>query len=335
MSPSHSHPDSIQPAEQTEWVKSRRTMPAWLMSLLVHAAIGTLLILTVQTVSKGIGEEPARQGSITLANRSENSTEYFDGDSSQAANGQATSDSEQAQRAVEQAMPALDLPPSTMGDLLPRGDEALTGQDATGLPTAGGMTQGGAPSKGGLGKEGKTSVFGAEGQGSKFVYVFDRSASMYGQPLAAAKQELIKSLHDLDKLHQFAIIFYNENPEVFSPRGDRPQLVFADEQGINLAERFVRGVIASGSTSHVDALALALKMNPDVIFFLTDADQPQLFPADLERIRKLNRGVSIHAIEFGYGPYDGRRNFLVKLAEGNDGSHVYVDISTLGRKPSY
>ncbi len=325
--------ESIHPGDQTEWVKSRRTMPAWLLSLLIHLALGLLLILTVRTVSKGIGDEPARKGNIALANRSENATEYFDGDSSQAADSQEATDSQQAAQSMSQALPAMDLPPSVVGNLLPRGDQALTGQEADGLPSAGGMTAGGATSKGGLDKEGKTSVFGAEGQGNKFVYVFDRSGSMAGRPLAAAKQELINSLHDLDKLHQFAIIFYNENPQVFSPHGGGPKLVFADEQGKNLAERFVRGVIASGSTSHQDALSLALKMNPDVVFFLTDADQPQLYPNDLANIRKLNKGCSIHAIEFGYGPYDGRRNFLVKLAEANDGKHVYVDISQLGARP--
>lgn len=325
--------ESIQSADQTQWVKSRRVMPAWLMSLLIHALLGTLLILTVRTVTKGIGDEPARRGSIALANRSENATEYFDGDSSQSADSQQATDSQQAAQAISQALPAVDLPPSALGKLLPRGDQALTGEEASGLPSSGGMTEGGATSKGGLGNEGTTSVFGAEGRGNKFVYVFDRSGSMDGRPLAAAKQQLIKSLHDLDKLHQFAVIFYNENPQVFSPRGNGPQLVFADEQGKNLAERFVRGIIASGSTQHVDALSLALKMNPDVVFFLTDADQPQLFPADLDRIRKLNKGCSIHAIEFGYGPYDGRRNFLVRLADENDGVHKYVDISKLRAQP--
>lgn len=327
--------ESIQPADQTAWVKSRRTMPAWLMSLLIHMLIGTLLILTVQTVSKGISDEPARKGTIALANRSADTTEYETNENTANANGTQTADAQAAEQAVDNALPSLDLPPSDLGNLLPRGDEAIGGQESNGLPSAGSQMEGGAPSKGGLGNEGTTSVFGAEGKGTKFVYVFDRSGSMNGAPLAAAKAELLKSLNDLDKLHQFAIIFYNQEPFVFSPRGDRPQLVFADEQGKNLARQFVGGVIANGGTKHVDALKIALKMNPDVVFFLTDADQPTLLPHELEEIHRLNRGISIHAIEFGYGKYDGRRNFLVKLAEGNDGKHVYVDISSLRASPSY
>ena len=60
-----------------------------------------------------------------------------------------------------------------------------------------------------------TGVFGVEGEGSKFVYVFDRSGSMQGfqgRPLAAAKRELITSLESLESVHQFQVIFYNERP---------------------------------------------------------------------------------------------------------------------------
>ena len=333
MDPAATYPEPIQPEDPTVWVQSRRAVPAWLMSLVIHAVLGTLLLFSVQTVSRGIGDEPARRGSIALATRSADTTEYFDGQSAGSAAADAPSEAQQTAQAIHSSLPAIDLPPSNLGSLLPSGEESLTGNPAAGLPTSGGLTQGGAASKGGLGNEGTTSVFGAEGKGSKFVYVFDRSGSMDGyggRPLAAAKQELIKSLHDLDKLNQFSIIFYNETPLIFDQG-----LVFADERGKNLGDRFVRGIIASGGTQHVDALMLALNMRPDVIFFLTDADQPQLFPAELERIRKHNRGVSIHAIEFGYGPFDGKRNFLVKLADENDGQHVYVDISKLRPKSSF
>ena len=66
-----------------------------------------------------------------------------------------------------------------------------------------------------------TSVFGVQAQGSRFVYVFDRSGSMAdfrGRPLAAAKQELVRSLADLQDTNQFQIIFYNERPKIFRPR---------------------------------------------------------------------------------------------------------------------
>ena len=177
-----------------------------------------------------------------------------------------------------------------------------------------------------------TTVFGVHAQGSRFVYVFDRSGSMAdfrGRPLAAAKRELIRSLADLQDTNQFQIIFYNERPKVFRPRVGEPQLVWGNDAGKEQAERFVRGIQASGGTSHLDALRLALGMSPDVVFFLTDADEPRLSDADLGRVLRWNRGATIHCIEFGVGPAQQDENFLVRLARQNRGQHVYVDVSEL------
>jgi Ca-activated chloride channel family protein len=77
---------------------------------------------------------------------------------------------------------------------------------------------------------------------------------------------------------------------------------------------------------------MALRMNPEVIFFLTDALEPPLWPKDLERIRTMNGGrVRIHSIEFGQGPELGVDanigNFLRKLANQNGGSYRYHDVT--------
>lgn len=180
----------------------------------------------------------------------------------------------------------------------------------------------------------RTGVFGVSGVGYKFVYVFDRSGSMDGHggaPLAAAKAELIHSLHELGKMHQFQIIFYNEAPRIFTLSGNDGRLTFATEQNRRLAERFVNGITADGATQHEDALTMALRMNPDVIFFLTDADEPALSARQLARLRRMNNGAIINTVEFGYGPRTSSENFLGWLARQNGGQHVYVDISELPR----
>jgi len=91
----------------------------------------------------------------------------------------------------------------------------------------------------------------------------------------------------------------------------------------------VTGIVANGGTRHLEALQLALKMRPDVIFFLTDADEPQLTAAELARIQRWNYGTTIHAIEFAYGPQSSADNFLIRLARQNGGQHAYVDLSRL------
>ena len=180
----------------------------------------------------------------------------------------------------------------------------------------------------------RTGVFGIESEGYKFIYVFDRSGSMGGHggaPLAAAKSQLIDSLEHLGQTHQFQIIFYNDDPHVFNLTGSPSRLVFANDQNKTLAERFVGSITADGGTEHEEALTMALRMAPDVIFFLTDADEPRLSATQLQRIARANKGAVINTIEFGYGPAFESDNFLIRLARQNRGQHVYVDISQLPR----
>ncbi len=109
-----------------------------------------------------------------------------------------------------------------------------------------------------------------------------------------------------------------------------PHMIFGTEQDKQQAVDFIRGIRADGGTRHMEALKLAVGMGPDVIFFLTDAEQPILTDVDLAQIRRWNRsGASIHAIEFGAGAYNGGDNFLMKLARENNGRHVYVDVRSL------
>jgi len=181
----------------------------------------------------------------------------------------------------------------------------------------------------------ETSVFGSRGVGTKFVYVFDRSNSMNdfeGRPLAGAKRELIASLQDLDRIHQFQIVFYNHRLSVFNPDYPRsPRMLFGDAATKRRAESFVRRIDADGGTSHWEAIKLALNMRPDVIFLVTDADEPQLSAKELADVQRLNErvGATINTIEFGVGPDAGRMNFLVRLARQNNGQHVYVDVTKL------
>jgi hypothetical protein len=187
----------------------------------------------------------------------------------------------------------------------------------------------------GQGSQAQTSIFGSHGTGAKFVYVFDRSNSMNdfeGRPLSGAKRELIASLADLERIHQFQIVFYNERLAVFNPHYPQsPRMEFGDATTKRRAEEFVRRMEAGGGTRHMDALKLALGMRPDVIFFVTDAGEPRLSAKELEDILRRNErvGARINAIEFGVGPAAGGTNFLVQLAEQNHGEHVYVDVTKL------
>lgn len=179
--------------------------------------------------------------------------------------------------------------------------------------------------------EGKARVplFGVTGEGYKFVYVMDRSGSMGGsgrEALRVLKAELLASLRALDTIHQFQIVFYNQRPIVFNPSGVPGRLAFATQQNKDRAFRFIQSITADGGTSHDEALKLAIRLRPDVIFFLTDGDDPKLSRKDLDQIQRMATGITIHAIQFGSGPKPGEKSFLEVLAEENGGQYTYVDI---------
>jgi hypothetical protein len=182
------------------------------------------------------------------------------------------------------------------------------------------------------GSKATVKVFGVQGVGTKFVYVFDRSSSMEGPPLAAAKQQLIASLNSLDTIHQFQIIFFNHQTRTFDATGGGHRVAFATDRNKQLAAKFVGGITADGGTDRLSALRAAVAMQPDVIFFLTDDDDP-IPESELAEVNQLNRraNATICTIQFGEGPQPKADNFLVQLARLTGGQYGYVDTTTLGK----
>lgn len=313
--------------------------PSWLISLVLH--LGLMLALGFVSIARiqGTNAAPNAELYATFSNDPLDG-EYFEDEQSSAV--QMESDAAPNDGLEGEAIASGgtvpsdvfdDTPPVDASSALPSGMEmAGLGPGEPGQATgASGLTEGPRRAVRIEGGKARTKVYGIEGEGHKFLYVFDRSASMGGggsSPLNSAKAELIASLEDLGDTNEFQIIFYNEKPTLMRLGNQPGALVFGNEQNKELARRFVRGITADGGTRHQEALELALKLRPDVLFFLTDADQPELSPGQLDRIRRRNGGrASIHTIEFGLGPSLNRDNFLIRLARQNNGKYVYIDIS--------
>ncbi|MEM9589505.1 MAG: VWA domain-containing protein, partial [Planctomycetota bacterium] len=177
-------------------------------------------------------------------------------------------------------------------------------------------------------------LFGISGSGTYFLYVFDRSDSMNGfggKPLRAAKRELIRSLKSLTDRQRFQVIFYNETPKPLQITGMPLQLLPGSPNMLKRAVNYVEATAAFGGTHHDSALRMALRMSPDVIFFLTDATVPRLSETQLRDIRNRaqSNGTTIHAIEFGAGPSQSNSSFLKQLAAQNQGQYRYFDVTQL------
>ena len=316
----------------------RSSVPSWISSVVLHALIVILLGLCVSMTPQGSAALPNKTFGIVLAAKSsQGKVEYYDEstDSTQES-GDASDNARSSATAGQLAKSLKSLQETSLtnvSDVLPQANQPIVGIGKTGvgelMPEAGGLMNGPRANRNAQGGKASTSIFGVTGTDSTFVYVFDRSLSMQGAPMQAAQNELIHSLESLADTHQFQIIFYNQDPSIFNPAGGN-RLSWATSQNQERAKQYIRGVTAAGGTHHEKALLAALSLSPDVIFFLTDADQPRLEAAELETLRRRNSGrTSINTIEFGLGPAFSQDNFLSQLARQNGGRYGYVDITTL------
>ncbi len=321
-----------------EIVPPTRTTPALLMSLVLHVIVLTTIGLLWTTERKGTGAVEDRPIGIAMVHRMPDRDVYVDVEQVEAVQ-EADVQNEASASSAAAAPPSDFAPPLDLAGVLKSMQSVPTPKSGTGLAgeselegDAFGSNPGGRPDSGVT--ETENMLFGISGSGSSFVYVFDRSDSMNGyggKPLRAAKSELIRSLKTLTDRQQFQIIFYNDQPKPFSLAGLPMQMVHGDEAHVSVAEGYVRSIAAFGGTEHESALKMALRMGPDVIFFLTDARIPRLSNADLRQIktRADSIGTTIHCIEFGSDPVASSDSFLRDLAHQNGGEYRYLDVRGL------
>jgi hypothetical protein len=227
-------------------------------------------------------------------------------------------------------------PPGPAGmeeqDLLPEMPDPTQGGAATlpeSTPTSAAMTVGPEAQGGGVSKEpahgqgpghgtssGPPMFFQLPLKGQSVVFVIDRSTSMdLSGGLPAAKREVLASLGQLPESAQFQIILYNRHPICL---GGRKSLLMANADNLTLCRESLDTIQAQGSTNHIDALQLALFLEPDILVLLTDADDLTL--AEVRSLSLLNRrGTTIHTL--AWGPKHSEGSPLQRLAEMNGGSH--------------
>jgi hypothetical protein len=315
-----------------------QSLPSWLTSLVFHLVL--VLLLALLAVSDGTWHSDAI--SLDVRSGSEPTADSFG----------------QLEAAAEMPSPLAAETPDRVAESLadlPAADAAIVPEiQLAELPASsvpGGSTShddaSAASAGGGSGLDitpARTAVFGLADEGTRFVYVFDRSESMNSvltyssegttvfsiTPLEAAKAELLRSLKDLNRGHHFGIVFYNHSPWLFTLGRTSRSILPATLENKQRASAFVSSMYGQGKTNHVKPLELALQLRPDVIFLLTDGEEKDdPTPVELARLRRLNDGQTrINVIQFCYKPQTG--GALAQLAEENGGRHLFFNISQLG-----
>jgi hypothetical protein len=190
-----------------------------------------------------------------------------------------------------------------------------TGASPGPLGTAAGSANGAGP---------ESKLFPVPAEARSVVYVLDSSGSMGQQGrLFLAEQEVVRSVGRLSAAVRFQIIAYNRQMKFLVGSGG---LQSADRDRLTEIKGRLNQLVPEGGTDHFQALRQAVLLRPEVIFFLTDADD--LKPEDVRALTQLNQGKSaIHVVELNLANRDRVDLPMHRLARENRGKYLAVDAS--------
>ena len=212
--------------------------------------------------------------------------------------------------------------PQSVGFGLP--SKGLGGRVGAGSPT-GGEHLGNGIGTGlgdGVGDGSGKGFFGIRAGGKRVAYVVDCSGSM-NQPHAGqwktrfgrVKFEILKSVGAMTEDQQFFIVYFNHAALPMPNTTMQP----ATEQVKQHYLEWMARAVAHGDTDPIEALEMAMRLQPDVIYFLTDGSFPKWTIYQLRQLRQ-NR-TAIHTFTFG----DPAGERLMKdIAAKNGGEYHFI-----------
>lgn len=310
-----------------------RALPSWLLSLVLHGLLllGLFVGFDRQGLPEGSGEDFHDVGLFDKSDIPQAGSEVGSQDAN-ATEAESTSEPLLPESIAETASAVpLQLPETTTigaGAPVPNGLPSAATARRANLGTQGqvrGTPGGGSGPR--FGKSDGTSFFQISAQGDHFYYVVDCSGSMDEEnAIGVARAELMASIERLDSTKRFQVLFYDS--DLHPMINGKQEVFFATDINRTFARQFINAQQPRSGTMHKPALLTALRSAPNVIFFLTDGDMPDLSPRELKEVRDANRNnTQIHVIEFGKGAKLGAMNWLQQLAKDHQGTYRYRDVT--------
>jgi hypothetical protein len=190
------------------------------------------------------------------------------------------------------------------------------------------MTVSNVPARG-IGPNGP--VFGAGGNARSVVYLCDASGDMITK-MATLKNQLYKSVVALKPVQSFDIIFYQD----VDIKNFQPGLVPANPDNKRKTATYLDGITATGVTDPTPAFIAAMKLKPQLVYFLTDAADFPDSTALLDAIKKYNgdRKIKINTILFVENKSEHKANadsegLMKKIATENGGDFRWVEMDDI------
>ena len=224
-----------------------------------------------------------------------------------------------------------ELPKMPMDQMLPLDPAEVVSDQVSSLVGTAGQGAGG-EGAGGLGGTGTgLSFFGIQSTGKRILLLFDVSTSVVnkankaGVPLSKIQEETIALVGKLPISARFGIIQFTQNYKPFNkellPATDQNResaLTWVKEEWVETGTMGASRKVVSNARGFAGVLELAAKMQPDVIFLISDASfqwrpdgQLENIPwPELETIARgslqATEGCKIHFIGFEMKPDDKR-----------------------------
>lgn len=205
---------------------------------------------------------------------------------------------------------------AAMQDSMPNSlDEPVSGTDSAGASGKGGTGRGD-----GSGNGDPKGFFGVPVIGEKIVYVVDCSKSMNHPHDSDAKTrfrrlklEILKSIQMMSPEMEFYIIFFNDQAHPMPASQLQRAMPSTKLRYLN----WMTKIRAVGETDPRRAMGMALRLNPDIVYFLTDGSFHRAIQADLLKLR--SRKTAIHTFTFG----DREGEETMKLIAGNNNGRYH------------
>lgn len=167
--------------------------------------------------------------------------------------------------------------------------------------------------------------FGNFDEGDPIVFVLDFSGSMDGIRLSILKNELIRSLKDLNSEVLYSVIIFSDEGWFL---GNKKGWIKANTHNVNATVELLRNQHAGGGTEWSTGINLAFSLNPrpEVIYFMTDGETNSDVVQEIDSITQQNQSkfppARIHTTAL---VYRGMHQYLIDLATKNGGRFTWVN----------
>ncbi len=294
-------------------------LPSWMVSLAVHLAL--ILILAISSIGIGAGQRRLELEFADASEPFETMLTEIEFETVTIPNEQELLDQDQTEKLESEEV----LIPLEMLEVISAETSLAKTAD---LGPLSGLTDKQATRSGKKGES--ANFFGTRSYGSRFVFVIDCSLSMKGNRWYRAVKELDSAIDGLEKGQEFLVLLYNDRTSVMMDvRPDSAALVRSTPDNKQAYRRWLRKQRTQGGTFPSTAMYIALAMDPDAIFLLSDGELQdntrgllQFWNAEQRRSDGTESRIPIHTISLG-GPGQGQE-MMRTIAKENEGEFTWI-----------